>query len=143
MRKLLKYLVLFTVGALVYFEIELNWRYAVGHLPVHWTMAVLGGFLFLLLGGINEKLNWDMPFPYQCFVGTVAVTIAEFAVGFLLNIVLKMDVWDYSGMPLNVMGQICLPFSLVWLVVSAAAIVLDDWLRYWLFQEERPHYRWS
>ena len=49
-------------------------------------------------------------------------------------------VWDYSGMPLNYKGQICLPFSILWIFVSIAAVVLDDWLRYWLFGEERPHY---
>ena len=37
-------------------------------------------------------------------------------------------------------GQICLPFSILWIFVSIAAVVLDDWLRYWLFGEERPHY---
>ena len=44
------------------------------------------------------------------------------------------------GMPLNYKGQICLPFSILWIFVSIAAVVLDDWLRYWLFGEERPHY---
>lgn len=51
-----------------------------------------------------------------------------------------LGVWDYSGMPLNYKGQICLPFSILWIFVSIAAVVLDDWLRYWLFGEERPHY---
>ena len=53
---------------------------------------------------------------------------------------LGLGVWDYSGMLLNYKGQICLPFSILWIFVSIAAVVLDDWLRYWLFGEERPHY---
>ena len=53
---------------------------------------------------------------------------------------LGLGVWDYSGMLLNYKGQICLPFSILWIFVSVAAVVLDDWLRYWLFGEERPHY---
>lgn len=43
-------------------------------------------------------------------------------------------------MPFNYKGQICLPFSILWIFVSIAAVVLDDWLRYWLFGEEHPHY---
>lgn len=62
MKRLLKYLTLFAIGVLMYFEIELNWRYFVGTLPVHWTMPILGGILFVLLGGLNEWLPWEMPF---------------------------------------------------------------------------------
>ena len=60
--------------------------------------------------------------------------------GLQLNVWLGLGVWDYSGMPLNYKGQICLPFSILWIFVSIAAVVLDDWLRYWLFGEEHPHY---
>ena len=38
----------------------------------------------------------------------------------------------------NVLGQICLPYSLLWILVAVAAIILDDWLRYLIFAEERP-----
>ena len=30
--------------------------------------------------------------------------------------------------------------ALAWVPLSVVAIVLDDWVRYWLFAEERPHY---
>ena len=53
-----------------------------------------------------------------------------------------LGVWDYTDMPFNLMGQICLPFSAAWIVVSAAAILLDDWLRWQLYGEDKPHYRW-
>ena len=43
-------------------------------------------------------------------------------------------------MPGNVLGQICLPYSLLWGLVAVLAIILDDWLRYLIFDEERPHY---
>lgn len=54
MWRLSKHAALFAVGAIAYFEIELHWRYFAGTLPVHWTMPILGGVLFLLLGGLNE-----------------------------------------------------------------------------------------
>ena len=51
-----------------------------------------------------------------------------------------MDVWDYSNMPFNILGQICLPFTILWFFISILAIVLDDWIRYIMFDEEKPHY---
>lgn len=137
-----KHAALFAVGAIAYFEIELHWRYFAGTLPVHWTMPILGGVLFLLLGGLNEWLPWEMPFWGQCLLGAAMVTAAEFAAGCVLNLWLGLGVWDYTDMPFNLMGQICLPFSAAWIVVSAAAILLDDWLRWQLYGEDKPHYRW-
>ena len=53
---------------------------------------------------------------------------------------LGLNIWDYSNMPLNLWGQICLPFSCLWFFLSAVAIILDDELRYNIFGEEKPHY---
>ena len=60
--------------------------------------------------------------------------------GLVLNICLVMAVWDYSTLPGNLWGQICLPFSALWALLAGFAVVLDDWLRYWMFGEDRPHY---
>lgn len=128
--------ILFVFGGLAYFGLEVLFR---GH--SHWTMFVLGGFLFLILGELNEGLlEWDAPLIWQGVLGSAIVTGAELVTGMILNIWLGLGVWDYSGMPFNYKGQICLPFSILWIFVSIAAIVLDDWLRYWLFGEERPRY---
>jgi uncharacterized membrane protein len=48
---------------------------------------------------------------------------------------------NYSALPLNLAGQICALFALLWVPLSAFAILLDDWIRYWTFDEERPHYK--
>ena len=55
----------------------------------------------------------------------------------LLN---KLNAVDETAEPMNIMGQICLPFTLIWIVLSAAIIVVDDWVRYKIFKEEKPHY---
>ena len=34
-----------------------------------------------------------------------------------VNLALEWKVWDYSHTPLNLWGQICLPFSLLWFAV--------------------------
>ena len=75
-------------------------------------------------------------------IGACIVTFMEFISGYIINIKLGWQVWDYSNLPFNIMGQICLPFSIIWFFISLVAIVVDDYLRYWLFKEERPHYKW-
>lgn len=131
-----KALTLWVIGGGAYVVIELLWR---GR--SHWTMAVLGGLLFVLIGAINEVFPWEMPLALQGVLGAAAVTLAELAAGIILNLWLGLGIWDYSGLPLNLWGQICLPYSLLWIPLALAAVVLDDWLRHWLWGEERPHYR--
>lgn len=130
-----KALVLFCIGGLIYATIEILYR---GY--THWTMAVLGGLMFLLLGGLNNWLPWELPIWMQCILGTLIVTAGELVAGIILNIWLGLGIWDYSNLPGNVLGQICPQFALAWLALSLVGIVLDDYLRYWLFREEKPHY---
>ncbi len=78
----------------------------------------------------------------QMLIGACIVTFMEFISGYIINIKLGWQVWDYSNLPFNIMGQICLPFSIIWFFISLVAIVVDDYLRYCLFKEERPHYKW-
>lgn len=86
-------------------------------------------------------LPWDMPLWQQVLIGACIVTVLEFLTGCIVNLWLGWSVWDYSGLPGNVLGQICPQYCLLWLPVSLAGIMLDDWLRYWWFGEEQPHYR--
>lgn len=134
--KVAKYLFLLTMGGLVYQAIELVFR---GH--THPTMFLLGGICFVLCGLINEFMTWDMPMTRQMGICAIIITALEFVFGVVLNVWLGMGIWDYSGLPLNVMGQICLPYFFAWYFLSAAAIVLDDYLRHWFFGEEKPRYR--
>lgn len=135
LRRFNKAAILFLIGAAAYALIEVAFR---GY--THWTMAVLGGILFLLLGGINEWIPWEMPLVLQCIIGAIMVTVAEFLAGLILNVWLGLGIWDYSDVPGNILGQICPQFIFAWLGLSLVAIILDDWLRYWLFGEARPHY---
>lgn len=130
-----KILLLFLIGGMAYILIELLWR---GY--SHVSMFILGGICFVLIGLINEVLPWNMSILLQSLIGGTIVTIAEFAVGLIVNVWLGLGVWDYSNLPFNIMGQICLPFYFAWVILSCIAIILDDWLRYWFWNEERPHY---
>ena len=65
----------------------------------------------------------------KCVISTLIITTLEFMVGYIVNIVLKCSVWDYSHMPYNVKGQICLAFFGIWLVLGTPMTILSDALR--------------
>lgn len=49
------------------------------------------------------------------FVGSAVLTsLLELVTGFVLEKFFDDKWWDYSAMPLNIHGYICLPFSLLW-----------------------------
>lgn len=75
-------------------------------------------------------------------ISSVLVTVVEFIAGLIVNIWLGLNVWDYSNLPLNILGQVCVSFMFLWFLLSLPAIILDDYLRYKLFNEEKPHYKW-
>lgn len=133
---LFKHLCLFSIGAFLYLFIEILYR---GH--THWTMGVLGGLCFVIIGLLNEVFTFDTPMIVQAVIGAVVVTILELISRLILNLWLQLDIWDYSNMPFNFMGQISLYFSIAWFFLSIGAIILDDYLRYWLFREEKPYYK--
>ena len=135
-RKLNKYLLLFNIGGVLYIGIELVWR---GW--SHWTMFILGGLCFVCLGMINEVLPWETLLWQQVLIGAGIITALEFLTGCVVNLWLGWHVWDYSNMPGNILGQVCPQYMLLWLPVSLIGIVLDDWMRYRWFHEEKPHYR--
>ena len=137
-KQFFKLLTLFAIGGCTYMGIEIAYR---GF--THWTMGVLGGLCFLIIGALNEFYTWDMNFWKQCGIGSIVVTTLEFIFGMILNVWLGLGIWDYSNLPLNICGQVCLWFTFAWFGLSAIAIVLDDWLRYWLFGEEKPYYKFK
>ena len=135
MKLLLKYLFLFLVGGVIYNIIEVLFR---GH--THWTMFIVGGVCFILLGLLNEVTDWKFPLLWQAIDGGIIITVVEFITGCIVNLRLGWKVWDYSNMPFNLLGQICLPFSLLWCLLSVVGIVLDDYIRWLFFGEEKPRY---
>ena len=127
---------LFLAGGFLYILIEMAWRG-----QTHWTMFLVGGICFVLVGLINERFTFDMPLLLQMVISMFLITAVEFVSGCILNLWFGLNIWDYSGLPFNLMGQICVPYMGLWFLLSAPAIILDDYLRYWFFGEEKPRYR--
>ena len=131
----IKRFLLMGIGGVLYAVIEMAAR---GY--THWTMFILGGVCFYLVGLLNEVLPWKWAITTQALTGAILITVAEFISGCVLNLWLCWDVWDYSEKPYNLLGQICAENCFYWLLLSAVAIVLDDWLRAVFFDEAPPKY---
>lgn len=132
----LKYLFLFILGGSSYVGIELLYR---GY--SHISMFVVGGCCFLFIGLINEILSWETPIELQILYGLIFTLFIEFISGCILNLWLKLDIWDYSNLPFNILGQISLLFAILWIPIILVGILLDDYIRYYLFGEEKPRYK--
>lgn len=131
-----KYTFLFFVGGFAYGAIEnLSRGYS------HISMFIAGGICFILIGLLNEVYSWDMAVVSQMAISAGIITCVEFTVGMIVNVWLKLNVWDYSEQPYNVLGQICLLYTNIWFFLSFFAILLDDYLRYFLLKEEKPRYK--
>ncbi|NLY67657.1 MAG: hypothetical protein GX069_08865 [Tissierellia bacterium] len=136
MKELKKLLILLIIGGNIYYLLEIIWR---GY--SHFSMFILGGLCFILIGLINESPKTKhLPLIIQQIISCIIITTLELIFGLVLNIWLRLNIWDYSGLKYNFMGQISLSFSVLWFFLSLPAIVLDDYLRYWFFGEEKPNY---
>lgn len=110
--------VLFYLGGGAYMLMEVGFR---GW--SHGSMFLAGGSSFLLLGTL-ERVSPRLPLGVRMAMGSVIITSVELLAGLLVN--RQYQVWDYRHMPLNFHGQVCLPFSLLWLPVSLVAFLLFD-----------------
>ena len=125
---LIKELILLIIFGITYCGIEILYR---GR--THISMLFVGGLCAVLIGMINE-ITPKMNIILQMFIGAVIVTIIEFFSGYIINIILGLNVWDYSNLMFNYKGQVSLIFTIIWFFLSAPVIYLDDKLRKILFK---------
>lgn len=125
------------VGGSIYSVIEI-----LGRGYTHWSMWIVGAICFILLGLINEILPCCISLTTQMLIGMIIITVIELLSGCVLNLWFGLNVWDYSNEQYNLLGQISLKHSCYWFLLSGVGIILDDYLRYICFGEEKPKYHW-
>lgn len=107
-------------GGSSYYLIELLWRG-----ESHWSMFFVGGICFRLIGLVRTfPGKWNL--FLRCAFAASMITAIEFISGCILNLQLHWDIWDYSELPFNLLGQICLPFTALWGVLSLPAFWADQ-----------------
>ncbi len=108
---MLRFLTLFTIGGTGYYLMEILWR---GY--SHWTMFVLGGLCFYTLYIAYSHMDSHSIFT-KALIGGLIITVMEFSAGCIVNLFLRWNVWSYSNAPLNLLGQICLPYTVLWILL--------------------------
>ncbi len=103
---------LFLLGALGYPFVEILWR---GY--THPTMALAGGICAVVLFRLNRSLASGR-LPLRLLASGAAITLIELIFGVIFNLGLEMEVWDYSDVPFDLLGQICLPYFCLWCLLS-------------------------
>ncbi len=122
----MKYLKLpagFMFGGTLYVLIEILWR---GY--SHYSMFIAGGLGFLLFMAVNRHLVKKTGYLFSAVICAIGITAIEFVLGCIFNIWLGLNIWDYSNIPLNFMGQICELYSTIWIFVSLAGLKLESYL---------------
>ena len=130
--KRMEFPILFLIGGFIYGALEI-----IAKGDTHFSMFIVGGLCFVLI----DKLNKNMPLISRMFAGAVIITALEFISGCVVNIWLKLNVWSYSHLPLNIMGQVCLLFTVIWFFLSLPGILLGGYLEWRLFGESKPNYK--
>ena len=111
MRSFFRFAFLFLLGGFAYCTLEMLWR---GR--THYSMFCAGGTVFIILIYISAEMQ-KAPLWKKCLLGAAVITATELIFGLIFNVKYRMNVWDYSEMPLNLSGQICLPYSILWFIL--------------------------
>ena len=110
---------LFLAGGYLYGLVEILYR---GR--THPSMFLLGGVCLVCIGGVRRA--WPgAPLAKKMLVSGAHITVAELICGIVVNVILDMGVWNYSDVPFNLLGQICLPCSAAWCRVALPAMGVD------------------
>ena len=129
-------MVVFLIGGVTYAMIEIMWR---GN--THWTMVLLGGLCFLTLYKLFGYMS-NYSLLEKCVIGAIVITTLEFVVGCIVNLVFHMNVWNYSRMPLNLSGQICILYSTLWgflcipinFIANKIRKVAESWIPLYMYK---------
>lgn len=66
--------------------------------------------------------------PCVMAIGFLSASAAEYLMSLFYDRVLGVEFWDYSALPLNLDGRVCLVFSLVWTVLALVLVrVFSPW----------------
>ena len=121
---LLLYTVLFLVGGCLYSTVEIVYRQ-----HTHISMFFAGGICLTLIAA-TDYLTPRLRFLFKALLCGLVITAVELVFGLIFNVLLGLNVWNYSGEPLNLFGQICLPFTFIWVLISVPALLLTRLTRH-------------
>ena len=134
-KRISEILLIWTLGGAVYYTIEMVTR---GF--SHWSMFVLGGLALCFCTFQGQAMIWTEPLWIQVIRAVVFVTSLEFITGMIVNKWFHLEVWDYSDQPLELWGQICVPFMILFSGLIVIGILLGGTLTHWIYREVKPDF---
>lgn len=136
MSRAIKTIILFAIGFCSYITLEVLFRGF--SFPL---MGVCGGISILVLDKINDNISWNVDLLLQGIIGSIFISGLEFIIGTLSLTGYLPLMWDYSTIPLNYRGIVCLPFSALWVFLSIIAIFIADAYNYYVLEQTQcPYY---
>lgn len=136
MSQIQAYIMMFLTGGFLYCGLEILFR---GY--SHISMLLAGGTCFLLVGAVQHLLGSSASLLSQMLFCGIMITTVEFIFGMVVNRQMQLNVWDYSGQQYNFLGQICLLYTNLWILLSCPMIILHDFMEYVLLDTGFPSYR--
>ena len=137
MKNLMKYILLLTFSGYAYVCMELLFR---GRSDI--TMMFCASICVIPMIYLNNIFTYEVDYILQLALCMVFATFVEYIFGMIFNT--DYHIWDYRNMPFNIDGMICLPFSLLWMVIAAWVIPLMDWIDCYIFgykPDTKPYYK--
>ena len=139
-KHIIRKIILFVLCGAIYYGIELAYRnYS------HVSMFILAGFLGVLcIDTPNNILGYDLDYSIQVLISTILCTIGEGITGLIVNIKMRLNVWDYNTLPFTFFyGQCNLFFVFAWaLIIGCFGIFFCDAYWYYICKNgEQPYYK--
>lgn len=115
----------FLIYSFAGFLLEVAYARATGGHPDRKSLLVLPLCPVYGLGACAILMlpQWAQNNPLFLFLlgGTLA-SWAEYLTALFYEKALGVSFWDYEGLPVSIHGRVCLPFSLIWGVLSLALV---------------------
>ena len=82
----------------------------------------------------------EFPLWLQAVLGGIVLIVSQLTAGLVFNVWLGLGLWDYTSLFGNFLGQICLRYALLWLLLAGPLLILFDMIGFrsggpW------PHYK--
>jgi uncharacterized membrane protein len=143
-----KFITLFIIYGTVYLLVEVIFRaitfqckilypnYFSLYGSVSLWMFPVGALCGVFLGLIDElKLTIQMYSLVKTLFGALIILIVEFGSGLIFNKILNLNIWDYSSLPFNICGQICILFGFLWMLLVPFAFWFGNFVQWCLYDE--------
>lgn len=121
-----------------------GWIWESGYKSIKHKKFINSGFLngpWIPIYGFGAIIVLFLTSPFQdnhfliFFIGMFSATFFELIVGYIMEKIFHVRYWDYSHVPLNLHGYICLPVAFVWGLFSLFLVkIINTPINYFIQQ---------